>query len=59
VRPLELAERVNGIDAPRVHVYGPARMLSGQVDEWWLNKRKPFVQQAPGRRCIRYLFRLR
>lgn len=40
VIPDEIVEDVGGKKLSRVHVYGPARMVSGQVDDWWSRYRK-------------------
>jgi len=38
VDPIELADSTS--HAPMLHVYGPVRLVSGQVDDWWSNYRK-------------------
>jgi len=38
VGPVEMAD--SATHAPMLHVYGPVRLVTGQVDEWWSNYRK-------------------
>jgi hypothetical protein len=67
VNPIEIEEDQSTVSGepvlPLLHVYGPGRMISKQLDKWWLDyRRNAKVEDYSTHKCcaahaIRFMFK--